>query len=57
MEEKDEWMEEVTRIARGIFEELYIDYGYGETSAWNEAYKRAAETIRRRERINQLNNL
>lgn len=35
------------RLAYSIFATLYAEYGYGETTAWNEAYRKAAKIINR----------
>lgn len=40
--------ERLDKIAYRIFAELYDEQGYGETAAWNEAYKRAAEIINKK---------
>ena len=38
--------ERIDKVACSIFATLYGEYGYGETSAWNEAYKRADKMVK-----------
>lgn len=33
------------KLAYAIFATLYAEYGYGESGAWNEAYRRAGELL------------
>ncbi|MCQ2105962.1 MAG: hypothetical protein MJZ26_09240 [Fibrobacter sp.] len=45
--------EKIQQIATKIFQTLYAEHNWGETAAWNQAYKRAIAIVNREEKENK----